>query len=334
MMKYRDRVRMLAALIVFFALSLAAGAVFSPEASAARASRGSLLPGKSGSSGYPDGMAGIEVSGKDSYALRGKDGQWFVESGSLSRPALASRVDAFLKELSSVTSLERIGSMEAAADRLGLGASAIRVLFKRNDGTVLRELLVGDYAPSGGRVYVGLAGKKDAFAVKGSFAGYLSTGVKPWYDLRLFRDAVRVDDIQRVSVTGAVGYPAQAGGGGSSFSGNFMLVRDEKTLWRAEGLDAIVLDPSAVERFARSLATMEAEDFAPPGTVSAGLTIGLELGEGTKRTISVDGKPDGEGRFVVSVDGLDYRFLVSAWTLKNALKTPAMMTAPTPTPTP
>ncbi len=328
MITYRAKVKILLGCIAFFALSLVLGAVFSPEAGAARASAGTILPGKSGKAGYPDGIARIDVGGAETYSILKQGDTWAIEADGRSLPVLGSRVDSFLKELALVKRLERVGKLSAAADKLGLGADAKRVSVKRADGSPVAELSVGGYAQAGGAVYVALAGKPDAYLVPGAFAGYLSSGAKSWYDLRLFRDAFPVDSIQRLSVSGSLEYPATEGSKPEAFSANYALERDEKKGWIAVGLDALQLDASAVDRLARSLSGLEAESFGSEAPAAGGVTVTVELGDGSRRTLRVAGTADAEGRFAATVDGIAERYLVASWSLKNLLKYPSQLVVP------
>lgn len=322
MTRYRQKLVSLASLTAALALAVAGGFLFSPQARSARAVRGRLLHAE------PDEVSRVEVSGgPESLAFERYGGSWSLVSGAERFPARAERAEAFLETVGAVRTLEAAARSQDAWKSYGLGADeSRRVRFLGSDGKLLADFHVGRYSANGADSYVRREGDERSCKVAAAVASRLPSDRKSWLDLRAFGESVPPEDVQRLRVQGRVRFSD-----GTYYGAAFSLTRSLSSLWRSDEIPE--LDPSAADRFVRSVMNAEAEDYSPDGLISAdeaGLRLELELGGGTLKTLRIAELPDGTGSHRASLMGSGRVMLLGEWTLRDILKAPSDLRRKTP----
>lgn len=317
MNSFRRKVRALSWAAVLLALWTAAGIAFSPEARNARISRYRLL--------VPD-PAEIQVLQitvpEGDLSFRRLGGAWTLEEGGRSLPVRAERVEAYLETLGAVRSLSEVSRAESSWKDLGLEeASARRVRLLLKDGSAAADFRVGRYAPDGSRVFLRMEGNPRGFAAPAAIASRLPGSRKAWLDLRLFGEAVPLEDVQSLRISGYLRFPD-----GSVFRAEYGLDQNLSGVWSSPQIPG--LDPSAAGRLVRSWMSAEAEDFSDRGP-EAGPVFRADLatGGGAVRSLRISAIPEPEGWYRASLTGSGRYFRMSPWLLKDLLKAPEDLSA-------
>ena len=332
-MKYKQKKRILAALVAVLALVYALSFVLDPGRSRSAAFAWldpSLLnladrieiSGIGGSGGIDGGVILIRrnnvwVFGTEEYPVKQAKVNDFL--------AVLSRKDVYaLRAVSSVGG-EKLGfsNGNTSGGNVSRG-SASRILVRGGPGMPLLDLLVGGVDALGREVYLKRADKNEVFSGEDHFTLYTESKRNFWYDLRLFPAEIAVSSVQQaeVSLPRIIGGAAVTERPGPD---SYMLRRSGGG-WQllTAGQVGEVLDANRVEAWLRSVLEAEAEDFstglpaAPEGVMTGG-GITLRLGDGSARTIQA-GAADEQKRRIVSVTGSHLSLVLSEWTLQRLFR--------------
>jgi hypothetical protein len=143
-MSYRNKVIVLLAIIAALALVYTASLVFDPEMTGSRSSSYTWLDSR-----LAPRVGRIVISaGQESYELARKSGQWFVSHNGREYPARQLRVDDIVGIFTERASWPVRYTNAASHERLGLNASASRLVF-HGENTVLLDIVIGSHDSTG-----------------------------------------------------------------------------------------------------------------------------------------------------------------------------------------
>jgi hypothetical protein len=313
MMRYERKVAILGGSLAALLAIWGAGAIFSPERNAARAESRKLLLGKA------EDAASLEL-GSPKLSLAKEGGAWYLLEGGAKLPAQESRIKSFLEALAAVKSLKPMAKTQEAWKSLELDEGKAKpVLVKDGKGKAMADFAIGGFGPTGGEVYLRLAGSEASFSAEGSFASYAASSRASWLDLRVLPGPLPESDVEALALKAGI---ALDGVAKPKLVLEYGLRRQPNGWAGVPGL----IDPVAVSALLRSLLNLEGEDMvaAPPAGAFSPVAarIELSLGNGGSKVLEV-GAQAGEGRFYIRLAGRPYVYTVSAYGLRNALKAPA-----------
>jgi hypothetical protein len=321
MMSYRNKVIALSSALAILLLIYAGGLVFAPERNAARSEAGRLLTGKA------TDVASFTITGADGATSlefsKDADGWALMEEG-LALPVQSGKIEAFLAALADVSRLSPRSEGKGDASGFGLGqGSGARITAKSASGKLLADFTVGDLGPTGKEAYVRLKGTGPVYAAAADFASYVKEGRAGWLDLRVFVPAIKPDEVQTVATSARLSFGATSGTAGpvsaEPIDADWTAARKEGG-WTGK---AGPYDTVAVESVLRSIVNLSGQDIVamPPADAFAKPQgrIELGLGSGGKRIIEI-GREAGEGNCYLRAQGSSFVYLVSAYSLMNALR--------------
>jgi len=307
MTDYLKRVKTLVIVDVALALLIVLGIVFSPRSSEARSARHDLLS-SAGS------VVSIKIGGPEKLELVRSGDAWSMVSADGAVPADRARIESFLKAVDSVVRLDPVAEDASSWAPLGLeGEQARRVTLTGENGAVLCDFVLGNYAQSPGAVYLALSDGAKAYSAESGMASYILGARTSWLDLRAWTTPPAVESVQEFSVRGSV-----EGEGGSVREFDYSVSRSGSG-WVSGGT---VLDNAKVEALLRAIAAVRGDDYAP-ATEPAGpavVSMELRLGNGRSLNLAVEAKR-GDGRYAASSSQRDRRLYVPAWSITEALRT-------------
>jgi hypothetical protein len=215
----------------------------------------------------------------------------------------------------SASSLERLGLVEGLASRITVRGGA---------GLPLLDLLIGFGDAAGSVVYLRKSGSGEARSGDDVFTAYTETDMKSWFDLSLFQN-ISLDLVQRADIT-------------LPFSDEYFSLAREANQWilvNQKNSPAASQNAAraAVESWLRALLGAEGEDFLPRGkNFSSGVffeegRVLLELGNGTFLMLRI-GAEDENGCRTAMVQGRDFIYLLSRWTLERIFRGKDFFAAP------
>jgi hypothetical protein len=314
-MRYERKVLSLSIALGALLAAWALGMIFSPERSAARSESSTLASGKAADAASID----LTSPGAAPIALVKSGGSWALAEGSAKLPVQSSRVDSLLDALYKPGRLRVAARSKAAwADFQLDDAKAKRILVKDASGKALADIAVGGYGPTGSEVYLRRAGSDLSYAadaVISTYAGYARTA---WLDLKVL-GAAAVADVQSVSLRSSI---ALDGKGKSALSLDWSARRDGQA-WKLGSAEA---DAQAIESMIRSTLAIQGEDIASSAPAEAFSTVSarveLSLSSGVSKQLEV-GAGAGDNRFYLRAAGNPLVYLVSDYSLRAMLKSPA-----------
>lgn len=303
---FDTKVRIIAAVDAALLLLVVLGLALSPARSGARSKRADLLKGV-------DAVAAIRLGGGEALELVRDGVAWGLVDGGERLPVDASRVDAFLKAVDAVDSLEPVARDRSAWKGLGLeGDEARSVSLLDAEGKVLSSFTLGSYAQVGGQAYLAVGEGSAAYRAPGGMASYVRGSRSSWLDLRAFPQAPKVEEIQEFVVKGSV---ADADGKARAY--DYTLRRSAQS-W--ESSDGRRLDAAKVESAVRALSALRGTDYAAPGAPEPrALVAELRLGNGRSLSLSL-GERGPDGRFAAASSQRGRQLYLSAWSIGEAVK--------------
>lgn len=302
---FDTKARIAAAVDAGLLVLIIVGLAFSPVRRGARSYRADIIEGSAA-------VATIRIDGDSPIELSREGEGWSLVDAHGRLPADAARVEAFLKAVDAVDSLEPVARDRASWAGLGLEeGSGQSVSLLDSKGSSLARFTLGDYAQSAGRVYLALEGST-AYLAPSGMASYVKGTRASWLDLRAFTQAVKVDDIQELAVKGSL-----RDGEGANRAFDYTIRRSGQA-W--ESSDGRALDPGRVESSLRAFLALRGSDYAEAGLEEPGLLRAeLRLGNGRSLGLSLgDRLPD--GRFVAVSSQRDRALYLPAWAIAEALK--------------
>jgi len=283
MMGYRDKVRVSVGVDVALALLIALGLVFSPRSADSRSNRRDLLADAAS-------VRTIAIRGTEDVEMSRTDDGWAMLSPDGALPADGSRVEAFLKAVDSVASMERVASDASSLAELGLGSGrGRRVTLSGDKGASLCDFTLGDYAASPGVVYIAPYGGTAAYSVSAAMASYVLGKRASWLDLKAWTAPPSVKDVQELYIRGRI-----AGDDGADRIFDYTASRKGAGWVSGDAeLDAVGATAVAVE---------------------------IRLSDGRSLRLDVEDRRE-DGRYAVASSQRDRRFYLPAWALNEALRT-------------
>lgn len=303
---FQRKFRLLVGLDAALVLLIALGIAFSPTAASARSTRRSLVTGI-------DAVATIHIDGSESITLARSGSDWLLRSADGDLPADAPRVQAFLKAVDAVKSMEPVAHDSSSWQSLGLdGASSRHVRLLDAKGGTMADFIVGRYATSPNAVYLALTGSTDAFSVASGMASYVQGTHASWLDLKAWTTPPAVEAVQEVEVHGKV-----KTADGTMVNESYTIARSGNA-WKS---GATVLDPSRVEAMIRAIAAIRGEDYVPQSAPKAEAATSIIMRLGNGRTLELDIEPGmDDGRHQATSSQRSRRLYLPAWTLTEALR--------------
>lgn len=300
--RFRWLVGLDAALVVLILL----GIVFSPTVAKARSTRRTLLSGT-------DAVASIHIDGVQSIQLVKSGTDWLLRGSDGDLPADAPRVQAFLKAVAAVRSMEPVAKDASSWQSLGLQGDASRhVRLLDAKGAALGDFIVGRYATSPNAVYVALAGSTEAFSASSGMGSYVQGARASWLDLKAWPTPPAVEAVQEVEIRGKV-----KASDGRFVSESYTVTRSG-TGWKS---GSTMLDAPRVEAMIRAIAAIRGEDYMPQSAPKAKAATSVIMRLGNGRTLQLDIEPGmADGRHPATSSQRPQRLLLPAWTLTEALK--------------
>lgn len=300
--KLRQLVGLDAALVVLIVL----GIVFSPTEAKARSTRRNLLSGT-------DAVASIHIDGAEPITIVKSGTDWLLRSADGDLPADAPRVQAFLKAVDAVESMEPVAQDASSWQSLGLsGDSSRHVRLLDAKGATISDFIVGRYATSPNAVYMALSGSTEAFSVHSGMASYVQGARASWLDLRAWLTPPAVEAVQEVEVHGKVKTVD-----GRSVTESYTIARSGNG-WKS---GSTTLDAPSVEAMIRAIAAIRGEDYMPQSAPKVQATTSVIMRLGNGRTLQLDIEPGmADGRNPATSSQRSRRLYLPAWTLTEALK--------------
>jgi hypothetical protein len=315
MMRYERKVLSLSIALGVLLAAWALGSIFSPERSAARSESSALASGKTAD------VASIELTspGAAPIALSKSGGSWVLVEGSAKLPVQSSRVDNLLDALYKPSRLRAAARSKSAWSDFQLDeAKAKRIVAKDAAGKTLADVSVGGYGPTGSEVYLRRGGSELSYAADAAISAYAGYSRSAWLDLKVLGSAAAAD-VQSVSVRSSI---ALDGKGKSALSLDWSA-RREGQLWKLGSAEA---DAQAIESLIRSALAVQGEDIAsspPAGAFSpVAARVELSLSSGVSKVLEI-GAPAEGSRFYLRATGNPLVYLVSDYSLRAMLKSPA-----------
>jgi len=307
MMDYGKKVRALIGVDAALALLIALGLIFSPRSAASRSTRRDLLADAAA-------VNAITIRGTDGVELSREGDAWTMLSPDGALPADGARIEAFLKAVDSVASMEKVASDESSLAELGLGPGrGSRVTLSGDDGAVLCDFTLGDYAASPGVVYIAPQGGSAAYSAQAGMASYVLGKRASWLDLKAWTAPPAVVDVQEIILRGRL-----SGDDGADRAFDYTATRKGDG-WVAGDVE---LDAFKLEAMARALSALRGDDYAPVAEAAGATAVAVELrlGDGRSLRLAVEEKR-ADGRYAASSSQRDRRLYLPAWALGEALKT-------------
>jgi hypothetical protein len=314
-MRYERKVLSLSIALGVLLAAWALGMIFSPERSAARSESAGLASGKAADAASIE----LTIPGSAPIELSKSGGSWALAEGSAKLPVQASRVDSLLDALYKPGRLRVAARSKAAwADFQLDEAKAKRIVIKDAAGKALADVAVGANGPTGSEVYLRRAGSDLSYAADAAVAAYAGYGRSAWLDLKVL-GAAAVADVQSVSLRSSI---ALDGKGKPALSLDWSARRDGQA-WKLGSAEA---DSQAVESMIRSTLAIQGEDIAsaPPAEAFSPVSarVELSLSSGVSKVLEV-GAPAENNRFYLRAAGNPLVYLVSDYSLRAMLKSPA-----------
>jgi hypothetical protein len=213
---------------------------------------------------------------------------------------------------------------DAARERLRLTEEAARrILIRGEGGGVLLDLLVGAPDATSRNVYIRPDSSRDIRAGNDVFSPFLS-GRLSWLDLRLFSgddlNGLVASAVQRVTAwppSETTGTPTES----------YTLSRNDGG-WLLED-SGEAADTRTAEAYIRRVVGSRAYDFTSAmnandpefsGTATPSGRLMLELGDGTRRTVTIG--PMFSDKYSAAVSGSRYVYLLMKWQLDQLFERP------------
>ena len=334
-MTYRKKILCLSVLVLILAIIFIFSLVFDPQKQKGKSF--AWLP-----QGMLNMVSDLEIygSGNDKIVLSRKNNAWVFLKGTEELPVKQGRVEDLLSALAKKEIYPlRAGSAEAR-ERLALvEGRASRIIVRGGAGLPLLDLLIGTADVLNRNIYLKRADRNEIYSGEDRFTMFTEGKPNSWYDLRLFREPIRVDSVEQVDIVlpegnladrlpsgqiqqqvsagreGEVSYTIRRSGGGWYFPGN----ESQKP------------NNNMVDAWLRSVVEAEGEDFGndPPINIEGSLV--LWLGDGTNRFLHI-GSMDENGRRKAIVSEGELRpgpaagsgsslvFIFSEWTIKRLFR--------------
>jgi hypothetical protein len=316
-MRYERKILSLSIALGALLAAWALGTIFSPERSAARSESSALASGKASDA------VSIELAspGAAPIALSKSGGSWALVEGPAKLPVQSSRVDNLLDALYKPLRLRVAARSKSAWSDFQLDeAAAKRIVAKDAAGKVLADVSVGGYGPTGSEVYVRRSGSDISYAADSSISAYAGYARAAWLDLKVLGTAA-VADVQSVSLRSSI---AIDGKGKPELALDWSARRDGQA-WKLGSSEA---DPQALESMIRSALAIQGEDLVsepPAGAFSpVSARVELSLAAGVSKVLEI-GAPAENNRFYLRAAGNPLVYLISDYSLRALLKSPAAL---------
>jgi len=316
-MRYERKAAYLSIALGALLAAWALGMIFSPERNIARSESSSLVSGKIGDAAL------IELTRPDAAPIKlaKSADSWTLIDGAVRLPVQSSRVQTLLDALAKPGRLRVVARSKAAWAGFQLEeGKAKRAVVKDAAGKVLADVSVGSYGPAGSEVYLRSEGSERSYAVDSSIASYVGYGRGALLDLKVLGGAV-VADVQSISVRSKI---ALDGKDKPVLSLDYSARREGQG-WKIGSVEA---DAQSVESMIRSVTAIQGEDIvsAPLADAFASVAARVELAfsSGVSKVIEI-GATAGDNRFYLRAAGNPLVYLVSDYSVRTALKSPASL---------
>lgn len=310
MRDFQKKFRWLVGVNATLAVLIVLGMIFSPSSARARSTKHDLLAGA-------QSVVSIRIDGPESIQLVKSGSDWLLRAADGDLPADGPRVEAFLKAVDAVESMDPVAKDAASWPSLGLkGDTSRHVQLTDAKGVTIGDFIVGRYATAPNAVYIALAGSTEACSVNSGMASYVQGAHASWLDLKAWSTPPAVEAVQEVEVHGRVG-----SGDGQSTADSYTITRSGAG-WIS---GSKTLDSQKVEAMIRAVAAIRGEDYMPlaAGHSAAATTIIMRLGNGRSLQLDIE-RPltDGQavGRYPATSSQRSRRLILPAWALTEALR--------------
>jgi hypothetical protein len=323
-MVYKQKLLILSVISAVLALILTATFIFSPDRVQKRSSLYTWLDPK-----WIEQADRLEIKGNDTTILVKNNNVWYAQIDGKEYPANQFRIDDLFQVLSAKADYALRGNEVSSQERLGLTEeSAARSLVRGGPaGPPLLDLLIGNSDAAGKEVYLRKNNRNEIRSGEDKFSGLIFAASTVWYNLRLFPDEVRTqlgtDMIQRVIVTSPLG----AAPAGEEPAQPPLVITRIPDGWTIDGIEAELLDTSAIEPYFRAILDADGDDFiidlqANDPVFNEGRLL-LEFGDGNSRIIRLGPVLPGSdpAKRGVTISGSPYVYSLSAWMVNRIFRT-------------
>jgi len=297
-MTFKNRVIILVSLIALLAVTYIVSIIVNTNTSGAKTSLYSWLDSKAA-----DRVTKIVVgTDEQDFELVKKMNQWFVLHDTVEYPARQTRIEDFLKILTTRSSWPVRSTSASTHERFGLTENASRITVY-GEVSVLLDLLIGADDIFRGEVYFRKIGQNDVRSGDGGIKVYTEGPISSWYNLRLLSGSdasIELNNVQRVSVI---------------HNNQTQVFTRRNRAWEISGISVTTPSQSTIENYLRTLLNTEGDSFE--NTVSREdpmfkNQIIFELGNGRVITIYLS-DADETGRILAFASGREFVYSIPSW---------------------
>jgi hypothetical protein len=317
-MLYKQKVKILSALVLVLAGVYIVTIVFDPERSGQRSDVYTWLD-----SSLRDSIDRIDLSGTPdgNVTLFFRSGEWVVDRDGRDYPAQQGRVYDLLDALSRQDAFPLRSNTPSSHERFGLSDAAARIILRGGVGVPLLDLLVGNNDAGGRNVFLRKSNSNDVRSGQDLLTVYTRGQITAWYNLRIFPEqgdsSITADLVQRITLHTPPG---------ETEIPDMVITRNQNS-WRIDAgdlsLGAADIDKNRVDSYVSAILNTTGDDFVfSPGSLDDGW-LRLELGDGRVLTLRIGPLIGEDGRRDAALsDAGAYVYNLSAWALERLLRKP------------
>ena len=301
LVKYKNKLVVLSALIAVLAILYIFGMLFEPARRDSRLALYSWMDVR-----MAERIDRIIIQSGDTLILSLINNKWYVSYNNNFYPARQMRVTDFIGLFTRRDSYPVRSNSPSSHGRFGLTeASASQIVFSGGIGPPLLRLLIGLGDALGNNVYMRKLEQNEVRSGEDRFTAYIMADRSSWYNLRLVQESedygFEINSVQRLTVfqsQNAPGSPSQ------------IFIRSGRG-WSMAGVNSAELDMGRIDSYVRSIINAEADDFEydissdDPRINDSRIVI--EFGNGDIRSLSFS-FPDENTPLLAAVSGFDFVF--------------------------
>jgi hypothetical protein len=217
---------------------------------------------------------------------------WLVTSED-SLPAARQPLDELLGAVGAFSRKDRISSKRERQSQYQVDSTGVAVTVEDGRGRVVASFVVGKTGPDYQSTYVRDTRTNDVILAQGRLGYIFNRGKRSWQDKRVF--SVDPADVTEVGV--------------SKPTGRFVLKRADDGKWYVSEPESTACENGAAARLVKTLASLEAEEFAGRtarpewGLAGAEPSVWVKTTGGAEQGLAVGGQDPEGRRYAVRTDG-------------------------------
>ena len=233
-----------------------------------------------------------------------KNDKWFSVTDGNEYPVRESRIEDFLKFLTTRSPWPVRSNNASSHENFGIGDDSPRITIYGEFGVIL-DVIVGYDDLTGQETYISKVGQSEVRSGDSRIKSFFTSHLTTWYSLRLIPETesgnLDAGKVQRLTVYN---------------DGETHVFTRRNRGWDIQGITVVNPDMQAVETYIGNVLNMEGEDFIDPVT-AAGYSyehsrFTLELGDGRIITIRIS-EPDEQNKRYAQVSGSNYTYVIPLW---------------------